>query len=64
MRCLEQSVVAACKKRLVNLPGHSVMSEEKPETKDGLGKNIENSICDDFGIDISNAGSIGNTPDT
>ncbi len=40
------------------------MSEEKPEAKDGLGKNIEDSVCDNLGIDISNAGSIGNAPDT
>lgn len=39
------------------------MSEEKPEAKDRLGENIENSISDDLSVHIGNASSIGDTPD-
>ena len=39
------------------------MGEEEPETEDGLGKDIEDSVCDNLGIDIDIARSISNTPD-
>ena len=39
------------------------MSEQEPETKHGLGKDIQYSISDNFGINIGNAGAIGDTPD-
>ena len=40
------------------------MGEEEPETKDGLGKDVKNSIGDDLSVDINVAGSISDTPDT
>lgn len=40
------------------------MGKEKPEAKDGLGKNVENSIGDNFAINVQQAGTVGNTPDT
>jgi hypothetical protein len=43
--------------------GHAVVGEEQPETEDWLGKNVENSVGDNFGIEANNAGTIGNTPD-
>lgn len=43
--------------------GHGVMSEEKPETEDGLGKDVEDSVGDDFTVDVDVAGSVGDTPD-
>lgn len=44
--------------------GKVVMGEEKPETEDRLGEDVEHSVSDDFGIDINFAGSISDTPDT
>jgi hypothetical protein len=34
---------------------HAVVGKEEPEAEDGLDKNVENGISNDFGIDISNA---------
>ena len=42
---------------------HSIMSEEEPEAKDGLGEDIENSVGNDLTINTNFAGSVGNTPD-
>ena len=39
------------------------MSEQKPEAKDWLGEDVENSIGDDFGIKPDNAATISDTPD-
>ena len=41
---------------LVNIRAcHAVVGKEEPEAEDGLDKNVENGISNDFGIDISNA---------
>ena len=40
------------------------MSKEKPEAKDRLGEDIENSVGNNFAIDIDDTSSISNTPDT
>jgi len=39
------------------------MGEEEPEAKDWLGKNIEDSVSNNLGVDIDVAGSISDTPD-
>ncbi len=39
------------------------MGEEKPESENGLGKNIEDSISDNLGVNVYVAGSISDTPD-
>lgn len=39
------------------------MGEEEPETEDGLGKDVEDSVGDDFAVDVDVAGSVGDTPD-
>lgn len=39
------------------------MGEDEPETKDGLGQDIEDSVGDDLGIDAPLTGTITNTPD-
>lgn len=43
---------------------HVGMSDEKPGTKDTLGKNIEYSVSNDFTINADLARSISETPDT
>lgn len=43
--------------------GHGVMGEEKPKTEDGLGEDVEDSVGDDFAVDVDVAGSISDTPD-
>lgn len=40
------------------------MGEEKPETKDGLGKDVEDGISNNLGVNARNARTISNTPDT
>ncbi len=40
------------------------MGEQKPEAKDRLGKDIENGVGNDFGIESNKTPTIGNTPDT
>lgn len=39
------------------------MSEQKPETKDWLGKNVQDSITDNLGVNTNVPGAIGDTPD-
>ncbi len=39
------------------------MGEEKPESENGLGENIEDSISDNLGVNVNVAGSISDTPD-
>jgi len=39
------------------------VGEEQPEAEDWLGKNIENSIGDNFGIEAKDTGTISDTPD-
>ena len=39
------------------------MGEEEPESENGLGKNVENGVSDDLGVNIDVAGSISDTPD-
>ncbi len=46
-----------------DLPGHGVMSEEEPESENGLGENVKNGIGDDLGVDVGDAGTISDTPD-
>jgi len=43
--------------------GHAVVSEEKPETKDWLGENVEDGVANNFGIETNKSATIGNTPD-
>lgn len=42
---------------------HAVVGEEEPETKDGLGQDVQNSIGNDLSIDTDHAGTISDTPD-
>lgn len=42
--------------------GHAVVSKEQPEAKDWLGKNVEDGVGDDLGIESNNTGTIGNSP--
>lgn len=39
------------------------MSEQEPEAEDGLGKNVEDSVGNNFGVDGGNSRSISYTPD-
>lgn len=39
------------------------MGEQEPETKDWLGKDVKDSICNNFNIDADELTTIGNTPD-
>lgn len=39
------------------------MSEKEPESENGLGKDIEDSVGDDLGVNVDVAGSISDTPD-
>lgn len=45
------------------IPGHCIVGEEEPEAKDRLRHDIEDSVGDDFGINIGDAGSVSDTPD-
>ncbi len=38
------------------------MSEEEPETKDWLGKNVEDGVTDDLGVDTQVPRAIRDTP--
>ena len=40
------------------------MSEEQPDAKDGLGKDIKNCVRNDLAVDIDITGAVSNTPDT
>lgn len=40
------------------------VGNEEPDTEDGFGEDVKNSVSDDLGVDRNLAGSIGNTPDT
>ena len=40
------------------------MSEEKPESEDGLGENIKYSIGNNLSIDVDVARPVSNAPDT
>lgn len=40
------------------------MGEEEPEAKDGLGKNIEDSVGNNLRIHVDVTGAVSNTPDT
>ena len=42
---------------------HAVVREQEPETKDRLGKDIENGVTDNLGIDTDVPGAISDTPD-
>ena len=39
------------------------MGKDKPETKDGFSKHVKNSVGNNFGIDIDDAGPVSDTPD-
>ena len=39
------------------------MGEKEPESKDGLGKDVEDGVCDNLGVNIDVARSISNAPD-
>lgn len=43
--------------------GHAVVSEEEPKSKHWLGKNIEDGIGNDFGVDANESATVSNTPD-
>ena len=38
------------------------MGEEEPESENGLGKNVEDSVSNDLGVNADVARSISNTP--
>lgn len=40
------------------------VAEQEPETEDGLGENVKNSVGNDFVVDRGLAGTVRNTPDT
>lgn len=40
------------------------MAEKKPETEDGLGQDVENSVGNDLSINGGLARTVGKTPDT
>lgn len=44
--------------------GDPSMGDEKPDAKDGLGKNVQNCICDDLPIDGKVTSTISKAPDT
>jgi len=39
------------------------MGEQKPESKDRLSEDIQNSVCNNLGIDVDVSGTISKTPD-
>lgn len=43
---------------------HPCVSNKKPEAKDRLGKNVEDSISNDLGVYGHLAGAVGNSPNT
>ena len=50
---------------MINLRAcHAVMSKEEPEAKDWLREDIKNGVCNDFGVHVSDACTVGHTPDT
>jgi hypothetical protein len=44
--------------------GHLGVGKEEPETEDGLGENVQDSISDDLSVDRHFSGAISNTPNT
>jgi len=42
---------------------HSIVGEEQPETEHWLGEHIEDSVADDFTVDVDSARAISKTPD-
>ena len=48
----------------VDIPRHVVVSEQEPEAKDWLGKDVEHSVGDDLAIDADVAGAVSDAPDT
>lgn len=44
--------------------GHLGVSEQEPESEDGLRKDVEDGVGDDLSVDGGLAGTVGNTPDT
>lgn len=42
----------------------AAVADEEPETKDGLGKNVKNSISKNFRVDGRLTGTVGKAPDT
>jgi hypothetical protein len=38
--------------------------KEQPEAEDSFGKHIQNSVDDNFAVDVNGAGPVGETPDT
>ena len=40
------------------------MGEEEPESENRLGKNIEDSVSDDLRVNVGDARSVSDTPDT
>lgn len=52
------------KRTVCKLPGKGIVGKYKPETKDRFGEHIKNSIGNDFGIDVDDAGTVSDTPDT
>lgn len=43
---------------------HAIVGEEKPEPKDRLGEDVEDSIGDDLRVHIDGSGSISKAPDS
>lgn len=39
------------------------MGEEEPETEDGLGEDVKNSVGNDLGVEANKAATVSNTPD-
>lgn len=42
---------------------HAGVAEEEPETENGLGEDIKNSVGDDLSVNAGLAGTVSNTPD-
>lgn len=43
--------------------GDARVREQEPGTEDWLGKNVQNSVCDDLLVDVQVAAPISNAPD-
>ena len=44
--------------------GHAVVGEEEPEAEDWLGEDVKNGVGNNLGINVGDAGTVSNAPDT
>ena len=55
--------VAGCSIDVNLRAGHAVVGEEEPETEDGLGEDVKNSVGNDLSVEANKAATVSNTPD-